>query len=387
MIRQIRKQTGEQNSNWMVDGKKYRILIGGGGTGGHVFPAIAIADALKKAHPQTEFLFVGARGRLEMEKVPEAGYKIQGLPVAGFQRRLTLKNISFFFKLASSLMISRRIIRQFNPQMAIGVGGYASGPILKAASRKGIPILIQEQNSYAGVTNRLLARSAKIICVAYENMERYFPSEKLVMTGNPIRQHLVTPSGNRVEDLKEFELEEGKKTCLVVGGSLGARTLNRSLMDGLKKLDRNDIQVIWQCGKYYKDEVMQFVDSSGMKHIKVMPFISKMECAYNVADVIVSRAGAITISELCVIGKPAILVPSPNVAEDHQTHNANALVSRQAAVMIPDGEAPEKLVDSMLDLAFNDTIKAELAENIKQLAIPDAAERIASEAIKLLKLS
>jgi UDP-N-acetylglucosamine--N-acetylmuramyl-(pentapeptide) pyrophosphoryl-undecaprenol N-acetylglucosamine transferase len=371
----------------MVDGKKYRILIGGGGTGGHVFPAIAIADALKKAHPQTEFLFVGARGRLEMEKVPEAGYKIQGLPVAGFQRRLTLKNISFFFKLASSLMISRRIIRQFNPQMAIGVGGYASGPILKAASRKGIPILIQEQNSYAGVTNRLLARSAKIICVAYENMERYFPSERLVLTGNPIRQHLVTPSGNRVEDLKEFELEEGKKTCLVVGGSLGARTLNRSLMDGLKKLDRNDIQVIWQCGKYYKDEVMQFVDSSGMKHIKVMPFISKMECAYNVADVIVSRAGAITISELCVIGKPAILVPSPNVAEDHQTHNANALVSRQAAVMIPDGEAPEKLVDSMLDLAFNDTIKAELAENIKQLAIPDAAAKIASEAIKLLKLS
>jgi UDP-N-acetylglucosamine--N-acetylmuramyl-(pentapeptide) pyrophosphoryl-undecaprenol N-acetylglucosamine transferase len=387
MIRQIRKQTGEQNSNWMVDGKKYRILIGGGGTGGHVFPAIAIADALKKAHPQTEFLFVGARGRLEMEKVPEAGYKIQGLPVAGFQRRLTLKNISFFFKLASSLMISRRIIRQFNPQMAIGVGGYASGPILKAASRRGIPILIQEQNSYAGVTNRLLARSAKIICVAYENMERYFPSERLVLTGNPIRQHLVTPSGNRVEDLKEFELEEGKKTCLVVGGSLGARTLNRSLMDGLKKLDRNDIQVIWQCGKYYKDEVMQFVDSSGMKHIKVMPFISKMECAYNVADVIVSRAGAITISELCVIGKPAILVPSPNVAEDHQTHNANALVSRQAAVMIPDGEAPEKLVDSMLDLAFNDTIKADLAENIKQLAIPDAAARIASEAIKLLKLS
>ncbi len=363
----------------------YRILIGGGGTGGHVFPAIAIADAIKEMHPATEFLFVGARGRMEMEKVPEAGYSIEGLPVAGFQRRLTLKNVTFFFKLATSLWISRRIIRQFRPHMAVGVGGYASGPILKAAARRGIPILIQEQNSYAGMTNRLLAKSAKVICVAYEKMDRYFPSEKIVITGNPIRRHLVSNTGNRSADLKEFGLEDGKKTCLVVGGSLGARTINQSLTSGLGKLDRDDVQVIWQCGKLYHEEVEKVVAESGLKNVRVLPFISRMEGAYHVADVIVSRAGAITISELCIIGKPAILVPSPNVAEDHQTRNAEALASRNAAEMIHDRDALEGLVEAMLKLVFNQVRQKELSDNIKQLAIPDASERIAREAFNTIK--
>ncbi len=370
----------------MFKGETYRILIGGGGTGGHVFPAIAIADALKVMHPGAEFLFVGARGRLEMEKVPEAGYAIEGLPVAGFQRRLTLKNISFFFKLVSSLLISRRIVRRYKPHVAVGVGGYASGPILKAAARRGVPILIQEQNSYAGVTNRLLARSARSICVAYEGMERYFPEEKIHLTGNPIRQHLVVPSADRSADLREFALEMGKKTCLVIGGSLGARTLNRSLLAGLEKLGREDIQLIWQCGKNNYKEIKAQVEVSGLKNIRLLPFISRMECAYGAADLIVSRAGAISISELCVIGKPVILVPSPNVAEDHQTRNAEALSGQNAAVMIVDHEAEERLVDTMLELLKDEKRQEELSENIKKLGISNAAERIAVEVIKLMEI-
>lgn len=372
------------NLKSMDSEKRYRILIGGGGTGGHVFPAIAIADALKEMHPLAEFLFVGARGKLEMEKVPEAGYNIEGLPVAGFQRRMTLKNISFFFRLFSSLILSRRIIRRFNPDVAVGVGGYASGPILKAAARKGVPILIQEQNSYAGVTNRLLARSAGSICVAYEKMDRYFPSDRIVLTGNPVRQHIVRPTGDRMADLHVFGLEEGRRVCLVVGGSLGARTLNRSLMGGLDKLNREDLQVIWQCGKFYYEELKSQVDQRGLGHIKVWPFISEMEKAYGAADVIVSRAGAISISELCLIGKPVILVPSPNVAEDHQTSNAKALVSRGAAVMVADREAEQKLVDTMLELLMDKEKQAVLSENIKQLGIPDAAGKIATEVTKLM---
>ena len=369
----------------MHKGKSYRILIGGGGTGGHVFPAIAIADALKLMHPGAEFLFVGATGRLEMEKVPEAGYSIEGLPVAGFQRRLTLKNISFFFKLAASLMKSRKIVRRFKPDVAVGVGGYASGPILKAAVRRGVPILIQEQNSYAGVTNRLLARSARSICVAYEGMERYFPSERIRLTGNPIRQHLVNPSKDSMADRKEFGLDPGKKTCMVVGGSLGARTLNRSLLSGLDRLDRDDLQLIWQCGKSTSVEIQEQVVASGLKNIKVMPFISEMERAYGAADLIVSRAGAISISELCVIGKPVILVPSPNVAEDHQTRNAEALSSRNAAIMLPDRDAEQKLVDTIFDLLEDEEKQQELSENIKKLGISNAAERIAVEVTKLME--
>lgn len=369
----------------MAEETSYRILVGGGGTGGHVFPAIAIADAMKVKHPNAVFLFVGALGRLEMEKVPEAGYPIEGLPVAGFQRRLTLKNISFFFKLAASMAKSRKIVRKFKPDVAVGVGGYASGPILKAAVRRGVPILIQEQNSYAGVTNRLLARSARSICVAYEGMERYFPADKIHLTGNPIRQHLVNPSADRVADLKAFGLEAGKKTCLIVGGSLGARTLNQSMLLGLDRLDRDDLQVIWQCGKNTFGELEKQVSASGLKNIKVLPFISKMEQAYGAADLIISRAGAISISELCVIGKPVILVPSPNVAEDHQTKNAEALSSRGAAVMIPDKDAGGQLVLTMLELLENQDKQKELSENIKKLGRTDAAARIAEELTKLME--
>jgi len=369
----------------MDKGRTYRILIGGGGTGGHVFPAIAIADALKAMHPEAMFLFVGARGKLEMDKVPEAGYSIEGLPVAGFQRRLTFKNISFFFKLASSLLKSRRIVRRFKPHVAIGVGGYASGPILKAAARQGIPILIQEQNSYAGVTNRLLARSARSICVAYEGMERYFPAEKINVTGNPIRQHLLPAPGERQAALEEFGLKAGIMNCLVVGGSLGAKTLNESLLAGLERLGRENIQLIWQCGNSKHHEIEAQVRAVGAKNIKVMPFISKMGSAYAAADIVVSRAGAISISELCVLGKPVILVPSPNVAEDHQTKNASALSVRNAALMIPDREAREVLVNTMLDLMGDAKKQRELSENIKKMSIPNAAERIALEVTKLMK--
>lgn len=363
--------------------KPYRILIGGGGTGGHVFPAIAIADALKEHDPEMEFLFVGALGKLEMEKVPEAGYPIEGLPVSGFQRRLTFKNISFFYKLWVSMRRSRRIVGHFRPDLAIGVGGYASGPILKAAARRGVPIMIQEQNSYAGVTNRLLARSARTICVAYEHMDRYFPAGRIVITGNPVRQYLL-----KIQDLTEgygiFDIKKGKSVCLVVGGSLGARTLNQSFMMGLKKLDRNDLVVLWQCGNYYQKEVDARVKASGLQNIRVMPFISRMDLAYGVADVIVSRAGAITISELCIVGKPVILVPSPNVAEDHQTHNAASLVGRSAALMIPDAEAVEKLVDRMLKLMDDRAERDTLSNNIQQLGIADASKRIAEEALTIL---
>ena len=364
--------------------KPYRVLIGGGGTGGHVFPAIAIADALKEKDPGLEFLFVGAQGRLEMEKVPEAGYAIEGLPVAGFQRRLTLKNVAFFYKLLVSMIRSRKIVRRFDPDVAVGVGGYASGPILKAAARKQVPILIQEQNSYAGVTNRLLSRSARTICVAYEQMDRYFPAEKIVLTGNPVRQNLLQPGEDHKKGLKEFGLEEDKKVCLVVGGSLGARTLNQSIMGGLGKLDRDDLQVLWQCGKSYFNEAEKAVNIRAVENIRVLPFISRMEVAYGVADVIISRAGAITISELCLIGKPVILVPSPNVAEDHQTRNAEALVSRKAALMVPDIQAQEQLVDRMLELMGDDEQKKELSTNIKQLGIPDASQQIAAEVLKIM---
>lgn len=368
----------------MPEKATYRILIGGGGTGGHVFPAIAIADALKEKDPDMEFLFVGALGKLEMEKVPEAGYAIEGLPVAGFQRRLTWKNITFFYKLLLSMIRSRKLIKSFSPDLAVGVGGYASGPILKAAARKGVPILIQEQNSYAGVTNRLLARSARCICVAYESMERYFPAERIVLTGNPVRQYLLELNLRPEEAYRSFQIEKGKKVCLLVGGSLGARTLNRSFMKGLGRLEREDLLVLWQCGSYYHSEVEEKVKASGLKNIRVMPFISRMDLAYGVADLIVSRAGALTISELCIVGKPVILVPSPNVAEDHQTHNAAALVSKNAALMIPDAEAEEKLVDRMLELMKNTEEQEQLSKHIKQLGIPDASRRIAAEVEKIL---
>ena len=369
----------------MEGNRPYRILIGGGGTGGHVFPAISIADALKELLPDTEFLFVGALGRLEMEKVPQAGYTIIGLPVAGFQRRITLKNISFFFKLWASMRRSRKIVRQFSPDVAVGVGGYASGPILKAASRKGIPILIQEQNSYAGLTNRLLAKAAQTICVAYEHMDRYFPAEKIILTGNPVRKNLLVPGKQSVEAHREFGLDPEKRVFLVLGGSLGARTLNQSISDGLDKLDREDVQVIWQCGTGYAEEAEKYVGERGLNNIQVTSFISRMDLAYSAADVIVSRAGAITISELCLAGKPVILVPSPNVAEDHQTRNAEALVSRKAAVMVPDHLAGKHLVDRMLKLLDDEDGCRELKKNIKNLGVADASQRIAEEVVKMIE--
>jgi UDP-N-acetylglucosamine--N-acetylmuramyl-(pentapeptide) pyrophosphoryl-undecaprenol N-acetylglucosamine transferase len=350
-----------------------------------VFPAIAIADALKDINPENEFLFVGALGRMEMEKVPEAGYKITGLPVAGFQRRITFKNVTFFFKLVVSMIRSRKIIRQFKPDVAVGVGGYASGPILKAAARGGVPILIQEQNSYAGVTNRLLAKSAGAICVAYEKMDRYFPSDRIILTGNPVRQNMVKPSGNRASAVKEFGIEPSRKVCLVVGGSLGAMTLNQSVVRGMDKLDRDDLHLLWQCGFAYQKEAEEHVLRSRLKNISVLPFIGKMDLAYEAADVIVSRAGAITISELCIVGKPVILVPSPNVAEDHQTRNAEALVSKKAAVLIPDHLAAEHLVDKMLKLIGDEGDTKELSKNIKALGISDAAQRIAEEVYKTVE--
>ena len=349
-----------------------------------MFPAIAIADALRKRYPAAEFLFVGALGRLEMEKVPEAGYRIEGLPVAGFQRKLSLKNVSFFFKLAASLLRSRRIVRRFDPHLAIGVGGYASGPILKAAARRKIPVLIQEQNSFAGVTNRLLARAADVICVAYDHMERYFPAEKIIITGNPIRSHLVGRS-DREEALKEFGLKEGKPVCLVVGGSLGARTLNNSMRSAWERLAGEGIQLIWQCGKQNYDDLTGDLEIPENTGIRLLPFISRMDLAYAAADVIVSRAGAISISELCVIGKPVILVPSPNVAEDHQRKNAEALVSVRAALMIKDEEAPVCLGESMISLVKDSKQRVSLAGNIKKLGIEDAADRIAREAAKLME--
>jgi len=368
-----------------MDNKRpYRILIGGGGTGGHVFPAISIADAIKEIDPTIDLLFVGAAGKLEMEKVPEAGYSIIGLPVAGFQRKITLKNVTFFYKLIASMVRSRRIIRSFIPDVAVGVGGYASGPILRAAGCKGIPIIIQEQNSYAGVTNRLLARSAGAICVAYEKMERYFPADRIVLTGNPVRKQLmILPKDLRV-DLKEFDLQEGKNVFLVLGGSLGAQTLNKCITEGLDQLDRDNLQVIWQCGSSFHQEAERIIGESGMKNIRVVPFINRMDRAYGAANVIVSRAGAITISELCLIGKPVILVPSPNVAEDHQTRNAEALVSKKAAIMVPDKMAGKHLVARMLQLMEDEGQRSELSKNIKKLGISDASQKIAAEVIKLV---
>ncbi len=368
----------------MDKGGPYRILIGGGGTGGHVFPAIAIADALREIDPSVEFLFVGALGRMEMEKVPAAGYPIRGLPVAGFQRKAVFKNFKFFYKLAVSMIRSRKIIREFRPHAAVGVGGYASGPILRAAARKGIPILIQEQNSYAGVTNRLLARSAKVICVAYEGMERYFPGKKIKLTGNPVRRSLIGYKGKSEEALELLGLQAGRRVCLVMGGSQGAGTINRCMMEGIQRFDRPDVQLLWQCGTAYAGEAERAVRESGLSNIRVVPFISAMEQAYQVADIIVSRAGAITISELCLVGKPAILVPSPNVAEDHQTWNARALVDCQAALMVPDNRAGTHLVNTMMELLEDKEERKTLSENIQKLGVADASHRIAAEVIKLV---
>lgn len=360
-----------------------RILITGGGTGGHVFPAIAIADAVKRMRPDTEFLFVGANGKMEMERVPQAGYPIEGLNIAGFQRGFSLtslrRNLSFPFKLVSSALKAKRIVRRFQPDVVVGTGGYASGPVMRAAQQLGIPTIIQEQNSYAGVTNRLLAKRASRICVAYDHMEHYFPMEKIVFTGNPVRQDILHLEQKHEEGLRHYGLASGKKTIAVIGGSLGARTLNRALAENTALLaERSDVQVLWQCGRFYEYEYSN-CDTARLPNVQIRSFIDRMDLLYAAADLIISRAGALSISELCLVGKPVILVPSPNVAEDHQTKNALALVEKSAARLVRDAEAIEKLLPEAFMLLEKEALMFSLGENIRHLGRPKAADNIAME--------
>ena len=361
-----------------------RVIISGGGTGGHIFPAVSIADAIRALRPDAKILFVGALGRMEMQRVPAAGYEIKGLPICGFDRRNLLRNIKVLYKIIKSQRMAKQIIRDFKPMVAVGVGGYASGPTLNQAAAMGIPCLIQEQNSYAGVTNKLLARKAKRICVAYDDMERFFPAEKIIKTGNPVRQTLLDNKITKEEARKTMGLDPSRKTILLVGGSLGARTVNESVMAHLDTIRNSDIQFIWQTGKYYSDEIARRLSQEeACPNLTVTDFISDMAVAYSAADLVVSRAGASSISEFCLIGKPVILVPSPNVAEDHQTKNAMALVNRQAAICIKDAEATDKLIETAITTVNNPDTLASLSENILKLALPNSADIIAKEVIKL----
>ena len=359
--------------------KELRIIISGGGTGGHIFPAVSIANAIIELRPDAEILFVGAEGRMEMQRVPDAGYRIIGLPIAGFDRKRLWKNVSVLIKLMRSQWKARKVIKDFRPQVAVGVGGYASGPTLKTAGMMGVPTLIQEQNSYAGVTNKLLAQKAKVICVAYDGMEKFFPADKIIMTGNPVRQNLTKDMPSKEEALRSFNLQPGKKTILIVGGSLGARTINNTLTAGLATIKENtDVQFIWQTGKYYYPQVKEAVKAAGaLPNLYVTDFIKDM------ADLVISRAGAGSISEFCLLHKPVILVPSPNVAEDHQTKNALALVNKQAAIYVKDSEAETTLMDVALSTVNDEQKLKELTENIAKLALPDSAKIIAQEVIKL----
>jgi len=362
-----------------------KIIISGGGTGGHVFPAIAIANALKEKEPNVDILFVGAQGKLEMEKVPKAGYPIKGLWISGFHRKLTLRNLMFPIKLISSLWKARSIIKNFKPDAVVGVGGYASGPTLQIAAGRGIPTLIQEQNSYPGVTNKLLAKKASKICVAYDGMDRFFPPEKLVFTGNPVRQDIWNMLSARNEAIKHFKFNNSKKIIICVGGSLGARTLNEAMRNSHELLSQHsDIEILWQAGKLYIEEFKTSATAQ-LENVKITAFIDRMDLAYAMADAVIGRAGALTVSELCIVSKPAILVPSPNVSEDHQTANAMALVNKNAAIMVKDKEASAKLIPTMIEL-LNDEAKCKtLSENIYELAKPNAAEQIANEVMKLVE--
>jgi len=360
-----------------------RIIISGGGTGGHIFPAIAIANALKAIDPKTEILFVGAKGRMEMEKVPAAGYKIIGLDIQGIQRKSIWKNVLFPVKLLMSVREAVKIIKEFKPDAAVGVGGYASGPLLYAASIRNVPYLIQEQNSYAGITNKWLGAKAKKICVAFDGMEKFFPFDRIIKTGNPIRRDSVNIAGKHMQALELFKLSTFKKTVLVTGGSLGAGTLNKSIMAGLEKLVAADVQVIWQTGKYYYKGIIEKLGEDYHPNIRITEFLSRMDLAYAAADVIISRAGAGTIAELYLVKKPVILVPSPNVAEDHQTKNALALVQENAAILVPDRDAETKLVDRVIELLNDKDLQKKLSDNISKMAMPDADEIIAKEVFKL----
>lgn len=364
--------------------EELRIIISGGGTGGHIFPAVSIANALKAKRPDARILFVGALGRMEMQRVPVAGYDIVGLPVCGFDRKHLWRNIAVLWKLAKSQLKARRIIKEFRPQVAVGVGGYASGPTLKVAGMMGIPTLIQEQNSYAGVTNKLLAQKAEKICVAYEGMERFFPAGKIIMTGNPVRQDLLDRQTDRNEAIRSFGLDPEKKTILIIGGSLGARTINQCVLSHLDLIRSSGVQFIWQTGKIYIDDARRRVAEAGeLPMLHVTDFISRMDLAYSAADLVISRAGAGSISEFCLLRKPVVLVPSPNVAEDHQTKNALALVDKGAALYVKDSEAQEKMLATAID-AVNDAPRLRtLSENIAKLAFYNSADRIADEVLAL----
>lgn len=371
------------------------MIVSGGGTGGHIFPAISIANAIRQQRPDAKILFVGAEGRMEMQRVPDAGYEIIGLPVAGFDRKRLWRNVGVIIKLLRSQWKARKIIKQFKPQVAVGVGGYASGPTLKTAAMMKIPTLIQEQNSYAGVTNKLLAKNAHKICVAYEGMERFFPKEKIILTGNPVRQTLLSQKVSREEAANHFGLDAQRKTILIIGGSLGARTLNETMIAGLDMIKQHpEIQFIWQVGKVYIEQVKTtLAEYSGKpvcnQHVEGLPnlyvndFIKSMEYAYAASDLVVSRAGAGSISEFCLLGKPVILVPSPNVAEDHQTQNALALVNRNAALYVKDSEANRQLMNLAIETVCNDDKLKELGKNILDMALPNSAEIIASEVLRL----
>ena len=364
-----------------------RIIISGGGTGGHIFPAVSIANAIKKQHPEAKILFVGALGRMEMQRVPAAGYEIVGLPVHGLIRPLwSPKNIGVLIDYLKSKHQVRSLIKKFRPMAAVGVGGYASGATLDAASSMGIPCLIQEQNSYAGMTNKHLANKASKICVAYDGMERFFPAEKIIKTGNPVRQNLIETTTTREEAIKSFGLNPAKKTILLVGGSLGARTVNESVMQHLDLVEQSGMQFIWQTGKYYHAAIMEKLkEHQPLPNLILTDFISDMGAAYKAADLVISRAGASSISEFCLIGKPVILVPSPNVAEDHQTKNAMALVNKEAALYVKDAEAPGKLLQLAINTVADETKLRSLSENIKKLGLPDSADIIATEVVKLAK--
>ena len=360
-----------------------RVIISGGGTGGHIFPALSIANAVKAKCPDAEILFVGADNRMEMQRVPAAGYRIIGLPVSGFDRKNLLKNVAVLWRLIKSQCKARRVIREFQPHVAVGVGGYASGPTLKMAGSMGIPTLIQEQNSYAGVTNKLLAQKAHRICVAYEGMERFFPKDKILLTGNPVRQNLLDNRVAHDEAVRSFGLDPAKKTILVVGGSLGARTLNESMLQAWNALKESDVQVIWQTGKYYYEQITAQLKGKELPNVHVCDFISSMDAAYAAADLVISRAGAGSISEFCLLGKAVILVPSPNVAEDHQTKNALALVKKDAALYVKDADAAVQLLPLALDTIGNEEMLSNLRKNILTLAYHHSAEVIADEVIAL----
>nr|WP_321231958.1 undecaprenyldiphospho-muramoylpentapeptide beta-N-acetylglucosaminyltransferase [uncultured Psychroserpens sp.] len=360
----------------------YKIILSGGGTGGHIYPAIAIADELKSRFPDAEFLFVGANDRMEMEKVPQAGYEIQGLWISGVQRKLTLKNLIFPFKLITSLLKSRKIINTFQPDVAIGTGGFASGPLLKVATSKGVPSLIQEQNSYPGITNKLLSKKANKICVAYEGLEAFFPKEKIVLTGNPIRKDLLNVENKHIEGKDAFTLIHSKHTLLILGGSLGARRINELIEDKLEYFQAQNIQLIWQCGKLYYQQYKHYND---LDHVQVHAFLNTMDMAYAAADLIISRAGASSVSELCVVGKPVIFIPSPNVAEDHQTKNAKAIADKEAAILIKESDLDLQFETQFDALMSSSEKRQTLGQNIKQLALVNATKDIADEVEKLLK--